>query len=320
MYNRLLRRTAKTTIDDCLREIGESQTQQWADDHSVGQSDDTFGAIVDPATGSQAWPNHQTSSTGGVLASNEHLQTGFRTVALPQDTDIHSAPLKRFWEVPGSTPYEITAPVDWRLQDLIQPSHDPVPIGIADDPFFANESDDEEPWKNIREGGLPLKIKHDNRRYDKLHCPILTVVDTTGIHEIRVRFCRCQSLKVHPLQSQLMTMGMYTSSSKRTRTVFTFRVLHHFDITNLEAKTTAWQYYRTLQRLTSNVFTDTVADRYRELMRALRQWRDLASRRRAGQPLEPEVELKPGDLALFCPACPQPGINLPENWEHDTDQ
>jgi hypothetical protein len=22
----------------------------------------------------------------------------------------------------------------------------------------------------------------------------------------------------------------------------------------------------------------------------------------------------PGDLTIFCPACPQPGINLPSNW------
>ena len=27
-----------------------------------------------------------------------------------------------------------------------------------------------------------------------------------------------------------------------------------------------------------------------------------------------------GDLALFCPACPQPGINLPETWTDDTNQ
>src|SRR5882724_7707625 len=28
----------------------------------------------------------------------------------------------------------------------------------------------------------------------------------------------------------------------------------------------------------------------------------------------------PGDLALFCPACPQPGINLPEGWEYDSNE
>ena len=28
-------------------------------------------------------------------------------------------------------------------------------------------------------------------------------------------------------------------------------------------------------------------------------------------------ELQPGSLAIFCPACPQPGINLPEDWKND---
>lgn len=33
-------------------------------------------------------------------------------------------------------------------------------------------------------------------------------------------------------------------------------------------------------------------------------------------------EQEPGltDLALFCPACPQPGVNLPEKWESDVMQ
>ena len=25
--------------------------------------------------------------------------------------------------------------------------------------------------------------------------------------------------------------------------------------------------------------------------------------------------IQPGELAVRCPACPQPGVNLPENWE-----
>ena len=205
----------------------------------------------------------------------------------------------------------------------IQPS---VPAAIvpdidtSHDPFFANDSEDEEDWKDLEKGGVPVRIKRDNRKYDELQCPILTVVDTTGIHEMRTRFCRCQPLSVHPLHTQLLNMGLYPSSTAKTRTVFTFRVLHHYDLSNLEGKTSAWQYYSTLRRLSSNVFPDTVADRYRELMRALRQWRDLASRRRAGVPLDKEIVIPPGGLALFCPACPQPGVNLPSNWKEDPEQ
>lgn len=28
----------------------------------------------------------------------------------------------------------------------------------------------------------------------------------------------------------------------------------------------------------------------------------------------------PGDLALFCAACPQPNVNLPDNWQQDSNQ
>ena len=32
---------------------------------------------------------------------------------------------------------------------------------------------------------------------------------------------------------------------------------------------------------------------------------------------EKKTELQPGGLAIFCPACPQPGINLPKEWDQD---
>jgi hypothetical protein len=52
-------------------------------------------------------------------------------------------------------------------------------------------------------------------------------------------------------------------------------------------------------------------NRYRELMTISREWRDLLLRKHFG--FGHDLDLKPsiGDLALFCPACPQPGINLP---------
>ena len=32
---------------------------------------------------------------------------------------------------------------------------------------------------------------------------------------------------------------------------------------------------------------------------------------------EKKEELQPGSLAIFCPACPQPGINLSKEWDQD---
>jgi hypothetical protein len=28
-----------------------------------------------------------------------------------------------------------------------------------------------------------------------------------------------------------------------------------------------------------------------------------------------QEQIPDGSMAIFCPACPQPGINLPDNWK-----
>ena len=46
-------------------------------------------------------------------------------------------------------------------------------------------------------------------------------------------------------------------------------------------------------------------------------WRDLIARVNSGFGHETKEEDKPGSLAIFCPACPQPGVNLPKGWDQD---
>jgi hypothetical protein len=55
--------------------------------------------------------------------------------------------------------------------------------------------------------------------------------------------------------------------------------------------------------------TGNIQDRYRELMRVSRQWRNLQALKRSGA-AHASNERGPGDLALFCATCPQPGINV----------
>jgi hypothetical protein len=52
-------------------------------------------------------------------------------------------------------------------------------------------------------------------------------------------------------------------------------------------------------------------------MRVSRAWRDIIARIQAGFGHCAEEQVAPGDLAIFCPACPQPGINLPTDWKDD---
>ena len=69
----------------------------------------------------------------------------------------------------------------------------------------------------------------------------------------------------------------------------------------------------TLKPTLSNVCTK---NRYREFLRMVRMWRHLQLLKRGGRAhAETGVNgTSPGELAILCPACPHPNINLPANW------
>ncbi|KAG1792281.1 uncharacterized protein HD556DRAFT_1309358 [Suillus plorans] len=105
------------------------------------------------------------------------------------------------------------------------------------------------------------------------------------------------------------------------KTAFTFQVLDNFLLDNLECGTSAMNYYNKLRRMTTSVFPHLVPDRYHELMRVARQWQQLQLLKWNGFGHKSK-DRKPGDLALFCPACPQPGINVtlpPEDEQEETN-
>ncbi len=179
--------------------------------------------------------------------------------------------------------------------------------------------------------------------------PFVTIVDVTGIHHLPVVECSCGTAELH-IDIAYLKMGLVVTSFQRIETVFTIDVLKDFRLSNLECKTSAYQYYQKLRRLTCPAFPKAVLNRYRELRRLSREYRNmklwkmhgrahdepegLVNRMAAGTHLDPdrpedqaanEIEELPtmihdvarGKLAYFCPACPQPGVNLPEGWLDD---
>ena len=60
-------------------------------------------------------------------------------------------------------------------------------------------------------------------------------------------------------------------------------------------------------------------DRYRELMRVARQWRQLKTMKWHGFGHRSD-NLNAVDLTLFCPACPQPGINVSLSMDESLDE
>nr|VWO96150.1 Amino acid permease family protein [Ganoderma boninense] len=149
------------------------------------------------------------------------------------------------------------------------------------------------------------------------HVRMVVVVDTDGIHELPFTFCTC--LNAPREDVQLLDLGYYPASIHRPKTVFTIRLLDDFLLTNKECKTSTRNYYNKLRRTTNPAFPHMVPDRYKELLRVSRQWRNQQMRKTAGFGHRGDT-IGPGDLAVRCPACPQPGCNLPEGWERDEKQ
>ena len=59
--------------------------------------------------------------------------------------------------------------------------------------------------------------------------------------------------------------------------------------------------------------------RYKELLLMVREWRYLKMLKRSGCTHVKNGNI-PTSFAILCPACPQPGINLPEGWENAPDK
>ena len=91
---------------------------------------------------------------------------------------------------------------------------------------------------------------------DSTRSPYVVIVDTSSIHHLLISFCRCLGHK--PDDEQMLDMGFFPMSFKNVKTVFTFKVLDDFQLDNLEAKTTAYQFYLKLWRVTSLAFPHLV--------------------------------------------------------------
>jgi hypothetical protein len=143
------------------------------------------------------------------------------------------------------------------------------------------------------------------------------VVHTNGVHHIAMVSCQCQGNDVLPLD--LFAAQLLPASLKRIKTIFTAQVLDQFRMCNLELKASAYQFNQMLRRLTKPMAPAEVDNLYREFRRMTRIWRWMKKLKWAGYAgsAKKAMDVGPGELAIFCPACPQQGINIPDNWRED---
>jgi hypothetical protein len=145
-----------------------------------------------------------------------------------------------------------------------------------------------------------------------------SVVHTNGLHRLHVVTCGCRGPEEAILD--LVNCRMLPTSFSRLSTLFTTAVLDDFRLTNLECKASAYQYWQRLKRLTNPMEPDRVPDRYKELLRMSRLWRWMKKLKWAGfgqHPVRKATDAEAGELTIFCPACPQLGINIEADWIDD---
>lgn len=91
---------------------------------------------------------------------------------------------------------------------------------------------------------------------DSLGNPFVLVIETNGIHKLPLHLCTCPGAA--PTDEQLLTSQLFPTSFQNIKTLFTFKVLDDFRLSNLTCKTSAYQYYLKLRRLTSPAFPKSV--------------------------------------------------------------
>lgn len=182
-----------------------------------------------------------------------------------------------------------------------------------------DEIEEEETETPIVNRYLPADIDTD-RGQGAIMGTYVRIVHTNGIHNIAMISCQCRGHDT--LSSDLLAAHLLPTSFKRIRTLFTAQLLDLFRLCNLELKASVYQFHHLLQRLTSPMAPSEVVNLYREFRRMSRIWRWMKRLKwaghRKGEQTAGQTADQTGQLAIICPACPQPGINIPENWKDDT--
>jgi len=221
--------------------------------------------------------------------------------------------------------------------------------GDPEIPITADNDDDDDDDVNLMDapgGEMHPAMLPRPPAYDSDRNPFVAIVDVSGIHHLPVVRCACITTEARD-DIAFLEMGLFPTSFERIQTLFTMDVLKDYRLSNLECKTSAYQYYQKLRRLTCPAFPRVVLNRYRELRRLSREYRNLKLWKMHGRghdepegldlvpagPVTPETQapindtvveamdgVQRGKLASFCPACPQPGVNLPPDWEDDPNQ
>ncbi|KAJ7068434.1 hypothetical protein C8F01DRAFT_1246940 [Mycena amicta] len=169
----------------------------------------------------------------------------------------------------------------------------------------------------LKKMGLRIQFGHGGARCVR---PVrghedFVVLHHNGVHEVAVDFCGCERREDD--FKQLLRAHWFPVTTGRPQTCATFQCLDAFHTLSLQAKTTAYDFYAALE-LRTNGHGLKPPNRYPAFLRMMREYRHvilLKRRGRFGHDGSRASDTGLGELAIRCPACPRPGVNLPSDWE-----
>ncbi|KAF8836637.1 hypothetical protein BDN67DRAFT_992063 [Paxillus ammoniavirescens] len=143
--------------------------------------------------------------------------------------------------------------------------------------------------------GLCIQLGHHAKQscirpIPVFHVDDFVVVDSNGIHEVGLDFCGCKMAQSR--MKQLLQAQLYPTTVCDPRTTATFHVLKQFHLLSFKLKISAYKFYHALNL------------------------KMLKRTRRAHDPEGPDHTVL-GQYAILCPACPQPGKNLLQDFDKE---
>ncbi|KAK0475606.1 hypothetical protein EDD18DRAFT_1367009 [Armillaria luteobubalina] len=116
---------------------------------------------------------------------------------------------------------------------------------------------------------------------------------------------------------ELLRAELFPATVDQPKTCASFRLLEQFHALSGLGKISVYEYHNALKHLTDATGVSKLKCKYKSLLRLGRQFPHMKFTKRAGRGSVPNgIETTiAGGLALRCPACPHPGINLPADWD-----
>ena len=144
----------------------------------------------------------------------------------------------------------------------------------------------------------------------------MLMLHSNRIHQVALQYCGCS--KVIPQHLQLLHRGLYPASQLLVKTCASFQLLDLLDKFALTTKSSTYNFYHVLEKLTNNMGIGIPKQQYQALFQMSMQWHHLKMLKwgRWGHNSSGVVGTKSGELVVVCPFCPHPGINLPDGWEN----